>query len=571
MVEYAKDMVSGKIEVNKARVEMAERFLRDLDNPAYTISTKPVKFVISLIENTFTHIKGPARGQFFKLEKWQKFIIFNLIGFINKETGKRRFQEAFIFLPRKNSKTFFASALAWALAILENDKYSVLYIIATKLDRAREAYDNILENVRNMGEADNFRILDNNSEHSISRTFTTGDGRQAGALKIQALAADAKRADGLNANIIILDEIHGYKSSNDYYVYKQAMKAYDNKLLIGITTAGQDMNSFCYERLEYCRQILKGTVKDESYFIFLCEADDPTDYTNAYQHKIANPNYGITIDPEDIMNEAIQAQNDPTGRTEFLNKSLNIYVNTMDAYFNIEEFRESDSGYDWSIDELSKLPITWYGGADLSLMHDLTAACLYGNYEGVDICITHAFFPVVEAYRKAKDDNIPLFGWQDDGWLTMCNSNTVHYDDVVNWFKSMREKGFKIKRVGYDRRFGREFYPAMKKAGFKISETSQRYDIKAQGFRRIERQVKEKKFYYLHAQPYEYCVNNVKAVEMSDEMIKFSKILETQRIDIFDASVMACYEMLESILKTQNFNEFYKRQYEGKGKNKQDN
>ena len=78
------------------------------------------------------------------------------------------------------------------------------------------------------------------------------------------------------------------------------------------------------------------------------------------------------------------------------------------------------------MEELARLPIDWYGGADLSKLHDLTAAALYGEYKGVSIIITHAFFPVIAAAKKADEDNIPLFGWADDGWLTLCNSPTVN-------------------------------------------------------------------------------------------------------------------------------------------------
>lgn len=538
MVAYAEGMIDGSVPVNKYRVKAAERFLRDLENPEYEIRESPVIFCTMLIENTFRHIKGPLRGELYILEPWQRFIVFNLVGFYHKGTNKRRFQEAFIFIPRKNSKTFFASALAWALAMLEKDQFAVLYIVATKLDRAREAFDNIAKNLTMMGEIKNFRVLDNNSEHSITRTFETGE------LKIQALAADTDRADGLNGNIFILDELHAYKSANDYAVYKQAMKAYENKLLIGITTAGTNMNSFCHERLEYCKKVLDRMVNDEPYFIFVCEADDPKDYTNACQHQIANPNYGVTIKPDEIMAEAMQAQNDPGSRSLFLNKSLNIYTNAMEAYFDFEEFRASDMKYDWTPEELAKLGLTWYGGADLSKMHDLTAACLYTNYKGVDIVISHAFFPITEAQRKATEDNIPLFGWQDDGQLTMCNSPTVQYEDVVRWFTGMKKMGFKIKRTGVDRRFAREFKLAMKKAGLKTSDMKQYTWVKAEGFRRIERMAKEGNLYYLHSQAYEYCVKNVRAIEDSEDTIKYQKLQPTQRIDLFDASVFACNEYL---------------------------
>ena len=107
MVEYANNMLNGKIPVNNARKDAAKRFLKDLKNPEYEINERNVEFVIFLIEHTFKHIKGPLRGKPYILETWQKWIIFNLVGFEIKGTTERRFKEAFIFIPRKNSKTFW--------------------------------------------------------------------------------------------------------------------------------------------------------------------------------------------------------------------------------------------------------------------------------------------------------------------------------------------------------------------------------------------------------------------------------------------------------------------------------
>ena len=161
--KYAKDIVLGKAVANKDRILAAKRFLNDLENPKWEIRTRDADFVIKIIENTYVHIKGPARGKPFLLEPWEKFICYNLAGFYIAGTDERRFKEAFIFIPRKNSKTFFASAVAWALSLLERNYYSVLYIIATKLDRALEAFNNIKENIEYMGEEGNFKILDNHS------------------------------------------------------------------------------------------------------------------------------------------------------------------------------------------------------------------------------------------------------------------------------------------------------------------------------------------------------------------------------------------------------------------------
>lgn len=551
---YAEDCISGKVIANKDRILAAQRFVNDLEDPRWEMRTADADFVIKIIENTFVHIKGNKRGEPFKLEKWEKFICYNLAGFYIAGTNERRFKEAFIFIPRKNGKTMFAAALSWAFSLLERKYFSVLYIIATKLDRALEAFENIRENIEYMGEEPNFKILNNNAEHSISRTFMNGEGEKGGALRIQALAADAKRADGLNANIIILDEIHAYKNANEYYVYKQAMKAYVNKLLIGITTAGINMNTFCYQRLKYCQEILAGTKKDDSYFVFICMADNPDDYTNPIEHEKANPNYGVTIRPQDILEEALQAQNDPSGRNEFLNKSLNIYTNAMSSYFSLYDVQESDAKYDWTLEELAKLPINWYGGADLSKMYDLTGVSLHGRYNDVDISITHGFMPVMQAHMKASEDNIPFFWWQENDWLTLCNDEVIKYDDVVEWFVKMRDMGFKPKWIGYDKRYAREFVLKMKKAGFKMRDQSQRYVEKTEAFREIEKQIKQGCFYYVHNRAFEYCISNVKAVEDSDDFVRFEKIHPTQRIDLFDADVIATKQMLIGAEKSQNAN-----------------
>ena len=255
---YVDRVISGEIVAGKKRRQACERFVRMAEDPRYEVRTKDADFVIGIIEKTFRHRQGqtldgtPLRGQPLMLEPWQRFCVYGMLVFFHKGTNERVVKEAFIFIPRKNGKTMFVSALSYALALLERESGSKVYVVGAALKQAMETFENWQYNIetamygnRKAAQKAGWRILDNNMEHSISHEKLAG-----GSISLNALASNPDGQDSFNCNIVIADEVHAYKRAKQYNILKEATKAYTNKLVIGITTAGDDATGFCAQRLD---------------------------------------------------------------------------------------------------------------------------------------------------------------------------------------------------------------------------------------------------------------------------------------------------------------------------------
>lgn len=548
-----------------------KRFLADLQDSRWDFRTDMAESIIEIVETLFCHQQGedlsgrPMRGKPLILEPFQLFIIYNLCGFFLPGTDIRRYQEAMWMLARKNGKTPFATAFCWAMGLWYSKSFSKIKTVAGSMKQNMEGFGFLSYNLHRLGltviedAAHGLRVLDSSLGHSFSGSIWEGQ------ISFEALAYKPDIFDAFNANIVLLDELELYKNAIPYGRLKDATKAYSNKLILAVTTAGDDGTGFCAQRMAYCSKIVRGEITGadaDRIFAFLARADpDPetqeVNYLDPLNWQKANPNWGVTIRPEDMEASALQAMNDPQMRKEFLTRSLNVFVSSFKAWFNIDEFVRSDTRYNFTLPQLVKLVKSWYGGADLSKLHDLTAAAIVGEIpakaaattewtpkENVLVIIPHCWFPVVAAAEKADKDNIPLFGWKEDGWLDMPNEPSMDPTEPVKQFLAWKKAGFNIRKVGHDRKFARPYYAAMKKARFTVVDQPQLAIAKSEGLRYIEHKAKIGCLYYCHAEPFSYCVQNVRGQEKQDDVVVYDKVSPNARIDVFDASVFATIRML---------------------------
>jgi len=370
-LEYAEQVVAGQIPAAEPLKLACRRQLADLerwrgaDQPNHFDERKAAR-ICTFVE-AMPHIKGKwarhGRG-LIELQPWQSFILTTIFGWLRAD-GTRRFRQVYIEVPRKNAKSTITSAVALFMLALDGEEGAEIYSAATTRDQAAIVFRDSMAMVAKSPEFCRSLGVSSNSLAIFQKATNS---------RFMALSSQDHRLDGLNPHFSMLDEVHAMIGRGLFDVLDTAMGARSQPLLWLITTAGSNQAGICYEQHEYLRRILQGSVADDSYFGVIYTIDTVTDdWTNPEVWCKANPNYGISVDPEDLLRQAKKAVIMQAAQSAFLTKRLNVWVHADSAWLDMLAWsRCADSTL--NLEDFHGRPC--YVGLDLASRNDIAAVVL---------------------------------------------------------------------------------------------------------------------------------------------------------------------------------------------------
>jgi phage terminase large subunit-like protein len=291
--------------------------------------------------------------------------------------------------------------------------------------------------------------------HSITQTSTSS--------RFQALSAEGNTLDGLNIHCAIVDELHAHSTRKVYDVLETATGARTQPLLWLITTAGSDRSGICYEQRGYVTKILENVTKDETYFGIIYTLDEDDDWQDPAVWQKANPNYGVSVFPDDIARLAEKAKKMSSAQSNFLTKRLSVWVNADTPLFNMASW---DACRDSSLKEDDFRDAECWAAVDLAPRHDFVAYGKLFRRDGEYYYFCRHYLSEVEVQENS---NSSYDGWARDGWILTNEGNVTKYDDLELEIEADCKK-FQIREICFDPSSAHQFSTRMLDKGFPMIE-----------------------------------------------------------------------------------------------------
>lgn len=515
---YYQAIQDGSVNVGKWIRMFYEYLIKGLESQSFYFSQKKANRAIKFVETFCHHSEG--RNDLIKLELWQKATLSVIFGIVDKN-DIRIFREVIIVIGRKNGKTLFASAIIAYCTFLDDEWGAKTFCVAPKLDQADLVYNAFKSTVSQESELDSL-VKPRKSDLYIQSTESS----------VKKIAFNAKKADGFNPHLVVCDEIAswpGEQGLKQYEVMKSALGARKQPIVLSISTSGYINEGIYDELIKRATRFLLGDSKERRIAPFLYMIDDIDKWNDINELRKSNPNLGVSVSIDYLLEEIAIAEGSLSKKAEFLTKYCNIKQNSSQAWLNTQDIEKNFAD---EIDINNLRNSYCVGGIDLSQTTDLTACLAIIEKNGQLNVVARFFMPSEKLEEATARDGIPYSAYVQRGLLYLSGDNFVDYHDCKKFFTDLVEQ-YQIYplKIGYDRYSAQYLVQEMKMYGFHMDDCWQGENM-TPVIKETEGSVKDGRFNFGNNDLLKiHLLNSALKMNAETNRVKLIKLSATDRID----------------------------------------
>ena len=433
---YYQGIKDGTYTVGKWIVLLYEYIIGALERKEIFFDQKRANAAIDWIEERCYHTEGPLAPGKFKLEVWQKAFYSCMYGLVD-DKGQRQFREIVLVVGRKNGKTKLAASSAEYTWRQDGGYGARVFCVAPKLEQADLVYNDIWVMVQLDPEWKNLSHeiqstkdrtgMKTKDDSMLARHRQTDLAIPGTNSTVKKIAFSAKKSDGFNPSLCICDEVaawEGDQGLKQYEVMKSGMGARPEGQLLSCTTSGYINDGIYDELIKRSTRFLLGESKEKRLLPFLYMIDDLTKWNDINELQKANPNLGVSVTVDYMLEEIAIAEGSLSKKTEFLTKYCNVKQNSTQAWLPAEKV-EICCGDVLKFEDFSEHYAVC--GIDLSQTTDLTAATCVIEKNGIFNVFAQFYMPAQKIDEATARDGVPYRIYVEQGFLKLSGDNYVDY------------------------------------------------------------------------------------------------------------------------------------------------
>ena len=480
--EYYQAIKDGSVIAGRWIILLYEYIVKGLENKSFYFAPKKANRAIKYIENYCHHSKG--RSDLLKLELWQKALVSVIFGVVD-ENGLRQFREIVLIVARKNGKSLFAAAIMDYVAFLDGEYGAEIYCLAPKLEQAEIVYscfwqmcfaeEETRTKIQKRGRLNDYYISDSNTV-------------------IKKVAFNAKKSDGFNPHLVICDEVAswvGDAGKKQYEVMKSALGSRKQPMMLTCTTSGYVNEGIYDELFKRGTRFLLGDSKEQRLLPVFYTIDDEEKWNDINELAKSNPNLGVSVSVDYMLEEIAIAEGSLSKKAEFLTKYCCVKQSSEQAWLSTKIIDAAVCNPILPEDFKNCYAV---GGLDLSMTTDLTSACVVIEKNETEFVISHFWLPAEKLDDATARDDIPYREMIERGVLSLSGEGFVDYNDVFLWFVHLVQE-YRIMPlvVGYDRYSSQYLVKQMQNdGGFLMDDVYQGWNM-TPAINKLEGELKEHK------------------------------------------------------------------------------